>query len=65
MKGAIISLASLLAATAKAQSAPEFDIVVSQNLPVTYEGTNTEVAPGVLLDGEGTILYPVQPASLR
>lgn len=66
MKGTIISLASLLAATAQAQSAPEYDIVVSQNLPLTYEGTDTEVdPPGVLLDAEGMTPDRVRPGFPR
>ena len=61
MKSHILSLA-LVAATARAQSAPQFEVVVAENLPVTYEASDTEVTPpGVLLPRNGASLPLLHP----
>jgi hypothetical protein len=58
MKSPVLTVV-LLAATARAQSAPQFEVVVAENLPVTYEASNTEVAPpGVLIPRNGASQQP-------
>lgn len=57
MKSGIISVASLLAVTVRAQTAPQFEVVAGDNLPVTYEASDTEVSPpGVLLPRNGKLI---------
>jgi hypothetical protein len=57
MKHASPKLLPLLIAAVTAQSAPQFEVVVEQNLPVVYQASNTEVMPpGVLLPRNGTWL---------
>lgn len=62
MKYSALYLAPILAATVSAQSAPEFAVVIAENLPVTYEASNTTVSPpGVLLPRDGMPSHHLLP----
>jgi hypothetical protein len=52
---------SLLPALVVSQTAPQFVVQVQNNLPVTYEASNTEVTPpGVLLPRNGSLYTPCE-----
>ena len=56
MQIALLSLTSLLAATVQAQSAPQFEVVVQENLPVAYQASDTKVTPGLLVPRNGSYI---------
>ena len=50
-------LTALLAVTVASQSAPQFEIVVEENLPVLYQASNTEITPGLLIPRNGKLNF--------
>ena len=59
MQFSLVCLVPFLATAVQAQSAPQFEVVVGENLPVTYEASGVEVTPpGVLIPRNGAAPQP-------